>query len=256
MLTQDLKFGKLARLTKTDKDAKDLNEIIMVHYLKIKNIFLHVSSTSNYPTIGLNDFTQFVHRSELFDKNINLATVDRNFIATNQSNNDYKNSAERELHRYEFIEVNVRLALSKFKEPKITETLALAVEKMMLENIIPKNPAVDGLNFREEHMYNLRVDEIFKKNESVIKKLYESFLNPNKRYITLDECTLLLKKAEMNLSEAKLKPCYAESMMSRIDTLSDLSALQQMKYVEFIVFIARVSHEVYKNTKQEVQLLL
>jgi len=24
-----------------------------------------------------------------------------------------------------------------------------------------------------------------------------------------------------------------------------------MKYVEFIVFIARVAHEVYKNTKQE-----
>ena len=43
--------------------------------------------------------------------------------------------------------------------------------------------------------------------------------------------------------------------MSRIDTLSDLSALQQMKYVEFLVFIARISHEVYKGTKQESQLL-
>jgi hypothetical protein len=73
--------------------------------------------------MGLNDFTSFVHRSELFDKTINLSTVDRNFIATNVSNNPYKNSAERELHRYEFIEVIVRLALSKYKDTKVTATL-------------------------------------------------------------------------------------------------------------------------------------
>jgi len=39
--------------------------------------------------------------------------------------------------------------------------------------------------------------------------------------------------------------------MTRVDTMSDLSVLQQMKYVEFIVFIARLSYEIYKGTKQE-----
>jgi hypothetical protein len=175
--------------------------------------------------MGLNDFTSFVHRSELFDKTINLSTVDRNFIATNVSNNPYKNSAERELHRYEFIEVIVRLALSKYKDTKVTATLQDAVEKILSEDIIPKNPAVDGFNFREEHMYNLKVDEIFKKNEQVIKKLYDSFLNPNKKFITLEECSKLLKNAKLNVNDSKVSPCYAESMMSRIDTLSDLSAL-------------------------------
>ena len=64
-----------------------------------------------------------------------------------------------------------------------------ATEKILVEHIIPKNSAVDGLNFREEFMYNLKVDEILKKNEIPIKKLYESFLNPNKRYITLEDST-------------------------------------------------------------------
>mmetsp|Transcript_25236 Transcript_25236/g.39053 ORF Transcript_25236/g.39053 Transcript_25236/m.39053 type:complete len:270 (-) Transcript_25236:87-896(-) len=199
----------------------------------------------------MNDFTSFVHRSELFDKVINLATMDRTLIATNVSVNKYKNSSERELHRYEFVEIIVRLAQKKFKEPGICENLHSATEKMLIEYIIPKNAAVDGLNFREEHMYNLRVDEIFKKNELVIKKLYDSFLNPNKKYITLEECTKLLKKADIKIHEYKIAPCYAESMMSKIDTLSDLSALQQMKYVEFLVFIARISHEVFKGTKKE-----
>ena len=149
------------------------------------------------------------------------------------------------------MEVIVRLSLSKYKDPKIVPNLHMATEKILLEDIIPKNPAVDGLNFREAHMYNLKVDEIFKKNEGVITKLYETFLNPNKRFITLEECTKLLKQADLNVNDSRVSPCYAESMMSRIDTLSDLSSLQQMKYVEFLVFIARVSHEVYIKTKQE-----
>ena len=182
---------------------------------------------------------------------MNLACLDRQFIATNVpgKENKYKNGAERELHRYEFLEVNVRLSLSKYKEPKVVPTLSEAFDKIMTEDVTPNNTAVDGYNFREEHMYNLKCDEIFKKNESVIMKLFESHLNPNKRFITLEECRTLLKASDMNINDFKVSPCYAESMMSRIDTLSDLSSLQQMKYVEFIVFIARVSHEVFKGTK-------
>ena len=110
MLEQDLIFGKLARLTKSEKDAAALKSTLLRFYLQIKNIFLFIASTSSYPTIGMNDFTSFVHRSELFDKNINLATMDRTLIATNVSTNKYKNSSERELHRYEFVEIIVRLA--------------------------------------------------------------------------------------------------------------------------------------------------
>ena len=41
---------------------------------------------------------------------------------------------------------------------------------------------------------------------------------------------------------------YAESMMTIEDNMSDPVICNKMKYVEFLVFIARVSHEVYKNT--------
>jgi len=53
----------------------------------------------------------------------------------------------------------------------------------------------------------------------------------------------------LNINEYALSPCYAESMQSKIDTMSDLSALQQMRLVEFLVFIARLAHEIYKGTK-------
>lgn len=69
-----------------------------------------IAANSNYPTITLNDYTVFVNKSNIMDKNVNLAAVDRMFIATNTSKNGFKVSAERELHRYEFLEVIVRLS--------------------------------------------------------------------------------------------------------------------------------------------------
>ena len=124
---------------------------------------------------------------------MNIAAIDRMFIATNTSNNAFKVSAERELHRYEFVEVIVRLSLVKYKEPKLIDKLHDATEEILTTDIIPNNPAVDGYNFRGEHMYNLKCNEIIKKNDSVIRKLFESYLNPSKKYITLEECTKLLR---------------------------------------------------------------
>ena len=146
-------------------------------------------------------------------------------IATNVSTNKYKQAAERELHRYEFVEFIVRLGLTKYKEPKKVETLMESTDMIFVNDILPNNRSVDGLNFRQEYMYNLKVDEIFKKNESVIFRLYDLYLNPAKKFITLEECMDLLKLANLNVPEWRCRPCYTESMMSRVDTMSDLNSL-------------------------------
>jgi hypothetical protein len=44
-----------------------------------------IASNSSYPTIGLNDYTSFIDKSEIRDSNVNLSSVDRQMIATNVS---------------------------------------------------------------------------------------------------------------------------------------------------------------------------
>lgn len=83
--------------------------------------------------------------------------------------------------------------------------------------------------------------------------MFETFLNPSKRFVTLEECTKLMKNADIRISDLRMNPCYAESMMSRIDTLSDTTTLLQMKFVEFLVFLCRAAHEVYIGTPEESQ---
>lgn len=55
--------------------------------------------------------------------------MDRLFITTNVSNNQYKNSSERVLHRYEFLEMITRLAQAKYKEQKGSLSLGEALGK-------------------------------------------------------------------------------------------------------------------------------
>ena len=59
-LEQDLKWGKVMRLCKLDEDKAALKKCLRKHYLDIKNMFLLIASNSNYPTIGLNDYTTFI----------------------------------------------------------------------------------------------------------------------------------------------------------------------------------------------------
>lgn len=111
-LEQDLAWGKIARVAKDDMPA--LKKAIFIDYLVLKNIFISLSAQSSYPVISWNDYSLFVGRSKLQDKKLIIAEIDRALISTNYTTNPYKNSAEKELHRYEFIEIIIRLSLVKY----------------------------------------------------------------------------------------------------------------------------------------------
>jgi len=93
------------------------------------------------------------------------------------------------------VEIVTRLGEQKYKATKVCENLQDSLKKILEDHILPFNDKhmVDGYNFRLEHMYNLKVDEIFKKNEIVLKAFFEKFLTPNKKYINLEEITSILK---------------------------------------------------------------
>jgi len=59
------------------------------------------------------------------------------------------------------------------------------------------------------------------------------------------------KKAELNINDNKMVIYYAESLQTRLDTLSDLSVMKKMNYVELLCFISRIAHEIFKESKQE-----
>jgi len=74
----------------------------------------------------------------ILDKNVNLAAVDRAFIATNVRARDMPevpNNPGNALCRFEFLEIIVRLATEKYRSPGIIATFSASLEKLLSECI-------------------------------------------------------------------------------------------------------------------------
>jgi hypothetical protein len=58
------------------------------------------------------------------------------------------------------------MANAKYKETHDVETTVQAIEKILHENIFNNAKSVNGEMFRKYHCYNVKTNEILKKNES------------------------------------------------------------------------------------------
>ena len=76
MLEKDLSYGKLEKFKSARDSLKDVKNKLFEHYLNLKNIFTYYAANSSYPTIGLNDMTEFTRRLQLFGPKLSLARMD------------------------------------------------------------------------------------------------------------------------------------------------------------------------------------
>ena len=190
--------------------------------MDILNIFDYYSGTSNYPTISMNDFTSFSNATGILDqKIINLAALDLLLVATCVSINEYVNSAEKDLQRYEFVEMIVRVGNQRYKDTGMVNTTCEGITRTLEELIYPNAHKMDGDEFRRRYCYNVKTDILLKKNRAVIEKMYYSYTHAKKRYIVLDECKSFVRKVGLKISEQMVGAIYAESMMFIVDTIRD-----------------------------------
>ena len=82
---------------------------------------------------------------------------------------------------------------------------------------------MNGEHFHKYSCYNVKTNEILKKNEHLINKVYLSYKHAKKRYIVLDECRAFVRKLGLKISEHMVGAIYAVSMMNIIDTITDQS---------------------------------
>jgi hypothetical protein len=123
----DVELWKIGpKMIKDDEDRLQVQKILLEHYVYLKKVFIYLSSKSLYPNLTQLDYSHFVQKCSILDKNVNLAAVDRSFIATNVRKTSNDPNAMRvetqgnALCRFEFMEVIVRLATEKFKSPGLT----------------------------------------------------------------------------------------------------------------------------------------
>ena len=205
----------------------------------------------------MNDFTSFGNTCGIIDGvHINLAAFDLAHIATCVSDNEYVKSAERDLQRYEFLEMIVRFGKERFvqAERRVERTSEGIV--LLLEDLIyPNCKHMDGLRFRREYCYNVKSNVLLEKNEIALRRLYDGFTHPKQHYVKLDQLKAFVRRLGLRVSDMYVGAIYAESMQLITDTIRDPERPQMMSFVEFVVFLCRIAHEHYEGTPYSDELL-
>lgn len=252
----DLSYGKIYTKVCKGEDSlfKGVRAKLREHYEDIVNVFIFLACRDDRACIGLNEFTSWISAISACDKALDMALVDRTFISTNIHDHSFFLNADRTLYRYEFLEIIVRLAKIKYNEgekERRVKTLPEAIELFLAKQIYPNCRAASGLNFRQQHLYNTRVNELLKKNEPVIKRIWTTrdsiiHYHPKKRFITITECRSYVKAMGLSrLSDSMIGMCYYESMVMIPDNIKNMRQ-EEMSTYEFLVFMCRITFEHYK----------
>jgi len=162
MFELDFSYTKINRVVKNnEEELMKIKGILADNYARIKNIYLNSIINSDYPVLSLNDFTILCQKIKIVDKaSINISTIDRIFIATNVNFHNQAGTvnADRDLHRYEFLEILVRLALAKFKDTGVCKTPSEALEKFLAEHFFPNLEEAFTKPFRDELLFTYLVN--------------------------------------------------------------------------------------------------
>jgi hypothetical protein len=109
---------------------------------KLKEVFTYAVSKSAFPYFTWLDFSDYcISVIKVLDKNCTISKLDMAFIATNVELVEVLENPDRDLCRYEFFEIILRIANDKYRIPKIEPTFASAYKRMINECVLPNyNP--------------------------------------------------------------------------------------------------------------------
>lgn len=110
------------------------------------------------------DFAKFCDDAEIIDKNCNVGMVDRAFIAVNYEEENLDDNPNRELCRYEFMEILIRIADFKYRQNKVekekAKTFAEAYQRV-LDELFAKYKLPDWQEFRTDLLWAMDTNSVF-----------------------------------------------------------------------------------------------
>ena len=173
-----------------------------------------MASSSSWPNIGQLDFCDFATKAKFLDNVVNISTVDRTFIAANLKVTESA-APSNGLKRFEFLEILVRLANTKYLETKIVKTYAEATEKLITECVLPFFTPEPWQEFRDKELWSIDVNDMFEANLENLKKIYNHYKTPTKPMIELEDCiAICMRDTNLGLTEKDVAFCFGYCQMT------------------------------------------
>jgi hypothetical protein len=151
-----------------------LLEVLRKNYTNLKTIYLMLISGELFPNIGWFEFENFCHDSKMVDKYLSVRQIDQAFIAVNFDDNELEeeDNASRELCRYEFMEILVRIADVKYRQTKQLRTFAEAFDRFLTE-LFSNFELAEWNEFRTELLWAFDPNLVYELNQNLLKRLFD-----------------------------------------------------------------------------------
>lgn len=96
-------------------------------------------------------------------------------------------------------------------------SLADVLQTFVTEDILAHIHVQDQQALRIEHFYTDDVDELLRKNETEIKKLFNTFVVRPNKHILLKQVQELISSSKLHINEADLNYCIVHAQSSKLD---------------------------------------
>ena len=252
---KDISKWKVQRFIKSETEYDNVYKIVEEYVVYLKTVYIVLISNSNFPAITWNDFISFVNSWKLLDDYLSLSAVDRLFIATKSGGTqDLNNFPERDLSRFEFYEIIVRMAACKYKDSGRWKTYALAVKTLIEDDLMTQFSIDKWEHWREKELWTLEINDILYANSEALKKIHKSFLLPNKRYMDLnDAIDLLIRRTGLFQAEKEIIHCFGMWKITVVNEILNRKDYNSLSLVEFYEFIPRIAEVFYKTGRYKLK---
>ena len=219
--------------------------MIKKYIVPLKSQFLRLISCFSYPVINWLEFVKECTNWELMGPDLTSTDIDRIFIATNFEEEDLEQNDDNSLVRFEFLEILVRIAKCKYYDKKKTRSITEALERLITTLIIPNSQEpMEWQAFRDDSLWCLEVDDLFKANESTIRRLYGQYCKKvigKTPSLSKNDVVRMIKDAEIKLTEDQTTIAYAYSKATLEDEMSSYDMYNEMPLHEFYEFLGRAA---------------
>lgn len=137
---KDLENSKISRFIKDMLEFRRVCDVLTEHTSFIKDLFTYSIALSSFPSISWIDFTNLCQEWQIPDnRTCTMQTIDRVFIATNVELVEQEDNPDRDLCRFEFYEIIVRMGGAKYKDSGQVSTWDAATKKLIVNNLKPNS---------------------------------------------------------------------------------------------------------------------
>lgn len=249
----DWDHTKIGKVVKNGDDVVKVKRFLKQNYKQFRETYKYYSAVAPVGmimSIGTNTFSDIVSNCHdiVNNENFKLSDLDLEFVATNAGVARYKFNPDRQICRHEFMEIFVRIAITKYFKNNLTETIPEAVELLYEQNLKPLLSQFDCHKWRREKLWNEACDLAYKRNLNTFNLIYKKnsgryALPGATRYMSLDEFFDLICSCGVvddTFGQREISVLYNLAMMTQKNELENDRHLN-MIFVEFIEATGRVA---------------